>query len=96
MSHMGNVGFQWKFGASRATKSPGFLLWFAYDERTVERLKELVPAYARCYYPDNSSWWVAVGWAAAIEEMWPGFGVGVAASRRFPMFEEPPEEGTWT
>lgn len=89
---MGHQYFQWKHGASRKSGQPGFLLWLPYDEDNVRRLKALVPPWAREWHEDNSTWWVHRDYADAIEDIFPGFLVGVDSSQRLPGFDEDPPD----
>jgi len=96
MFNMMAVGFfQWNHGASRRNGQAGFNIWFPYDEGTVRRLKEMVPAWGREWHEDNKGWWIHRDFAQAVEDLFPGFLVGVNAGQPLPGFdprEEPPDD----
>lgn len=84
--------FQWKHSTSRRNGQPGFLLWLPYDEENVRRLKAMVPSWGREWHEDNKTWWIHRDFANVIDDLYPGFLVGVGASQRLPGFDEEPPD----
>jgi len=51
----------------------GYLLAFAYDEATVEKLKTSIPHTERNWNPETKTWWVSREYEEVLRRLFPNF-----------------------